>query len=502
MPEEPSLMDRLRVLAKDLKSPDEIDAMKQQQMAQPEEPPIFAPEPDMPELEAPEPMEAMTTAEITETRMRQTPELQAVQARKSDLATRQKAALDAVAAAETAGTADQMRLMDELATEEADLSAEEQTVRSEYSRRISEAQAEIDAERSQLAQMKPETFWQREDTGSKLLMGLAVLVGGLGAGLAGGENQALKAMNNAIDRDLQQQEALFRRKVASIRERERGAEAMEKSELRLLSGLHARRQAALDQFKGMIDKVALQTRDATAKAKLEQLKIAVDEQQLEQEEELARELAGKVTTKRTEMQAAGKGAIPYTALPAEAKEASSIITKKNASLLPIRNEIASALDQLNDPSLSRDDKLRVGAGLIKTMNSTQGSDAVGAEEAARLAGELQGNIGKVGQAAGVGLAAGATPGALAAGPLGAAVGGSLGFVAGSVAGLLDAIDDPGGLRFRADLPGFTKRTELMLKKVDKTLERNEMANKFIKRGIDPGKAARLADQELRKRLEK
>ena len=55
----------------------------------------------------------------------------------------------------------------------------------------------------------------------------------------------------------------------------------------------------------------------------------------------------------------------------------------------IKSDIDSALMQLEDASVSDDEKLLIGRELLKTLNSSQGADAIGAEEAKRLGSLLE-----------------------------------------------------------------------------------------------------------------
>lgn len=79
----------------------------------------------------------------------------------------------------------------------------------------------------------------------------------------------------------------------------------------------------------------------------------------------------------------------FKRLPAENQEQITGIAKKQTNIKSINNEIKSALAQLSNPELSEDAKVKIGQGLLKTLNSTQGSDAVGAEESKRLGSFLE-----------------------------------------------------------------------------------------------------------------
>lgn len=63
--------------------------------------------------------------------------------------------------------------------------------------------------------------------------------------------------------------------------------------------------------------------------------------------------------------------------------------EKNTNLFNVKNGMDAALSQLENPNLSEQDKIKVGQGLLKLLNSAEGSDAVGAEEAKRIGSYLE-----------------------------------------------------------------------------------------------------------------
>lgn len=69
------------------------------------------------------------------------------------------------------------------------------------------------------------------------------------------------------------------------------------------------------------------------------------------------------------------------------------LTTKNVTLFNVKNAMDEAYTVLNDPNVSEDQKIKTGQGLFKLLNSAEGSDAVGAEEAKRLGSYLEYNIG-------------------------------------------------------------------------------------------------------------
>jgi hypothetical protein len=82
---------------------------------------------------------------------------------------------------------------------------------------------------------------------------------------------------------------------------------------------------------------------------------------------------------------------PDTNLPLDVKEQIKGLSSKNASKIAIKNQIDNSLAQLK---LAKDDdtKVRIGRGMLKILNSTEGADAIGAEESKRLGDALEYNI--------------------------------------------------------------------------------------------------------------
>lgn len=83
----------------------------------------------------------------------------------------------------------------------------------------------------------------------------------------------------------------------------------------------------------------------------------------------------------------------FDRLPEDQKNLVEGLSKKNASKVAIASQIDSALK--NAEKLPDDQKLMQYRQMIKVLNSTEGQDAVGVEEAKRLAGMLEFRIGNI-----------------------------------------------------------------------------------------------------------
>lgn len=69
------------------------------------------------------------------------------------------------------------------------------------------------------------------------------------------------------------------------------------------------------------------------------------------------------------------------------QEIATDLSRKNASKVAIKNQIDAVMKNWDD--LPDDQKVTQGRQLIKVLNSTEGADAVGSEEAKRLGGKLE-----------------------------------------------------------------------------------------------------------------
>lgn len=79
----------------------------------------------------------------------------------------------------------------------------------------------------------------------------------------------------------------------------------------------------------------------------------------------------------------------FKQLPMENQEQIKKLADRMANQTAIRQSLDSALEILKSPNVSEDQKVVVGKSLLKTINSEQGQDAIGAEEAKRLGSFLE-----------------------------------------------------------------------------------------------------------------
>jgi hypothetical protein len=76
-------------------------------------------------------------------------------------------------------------------------------------------------------------------------------------------------------------------------------------------------------------------------------------------------------------------------LPVENQKIISDLAGSNAKKTSIKSQIDSALSILDNPEVDETQKIVIGQQLLKTLNSTEGADAVGSEESKRLGSLLE-----------------------------------------------------------------------------------------------------------------
>lgn len=94
-----------------------------------------------------------------------------------------------------------------------------------------------------------------------------------------------------------------------------------------------------------------------------------------------------------EKAAAGRKSATGENLGIDQKEIIKGLSSKNANKMSIKNQIDAVMSGWD--ALSDDQKVTAGSQLLKTLNSTEGADAIGAEEAGRLGAKLEFALGNL-----------------------------------------------------------------------------------------------------------
>lgn len=106
--------------------------------------------------------------------------------------------------------------------------AEQKRRNAEMARQYQERQMAIDREREEVKALKvdPGKWWADQPGWAQVLAGIAILAGGVNAGIKGGENEALKAINGAIDRNIQTQREQIALRREGLRDQENELERL------------------------------------------------------------------------------------------------------------------------------------------------------------------------------------------------------------------------------------------------------------------------------------
>ena len=163
---------------------------------------------------------------------------------------------------------------------------DEVAVKRQYSETFNQEVEAIQKERTRLGQLKPQNFWQKADTEDKMLIGLALLAGGISQGLKGsGPNPAAVQLEKLIDRDVQMQEANISRQLQLLKQRTNDLSLIDRAEQKAIGQISALRLSAMDRMKFAMDKQIMLSKNAQSKQNLIQLKSELEQSMLEAEQQ-------------------------------------------------------------------------------------------------------------------------------------------------------------------------------------------------------------------------
>jgi len=148
----------------------------------------------------------------------------------------------------------------------------------------------------------------------------------------------------------------------------------------------ARKQAEID-FKKSESERARNLQGLQTKKLEQELSYAPEKRRLEESEKNANIQKIKAQTN------AALDSVGANKLDKKIIETQAVDTAKSVSgLSKVKAAMDNALVVMNDPTVSQDQKIKTGQSLFKLLNSAEGSDAVGAEEARRIGSFLEFNL--------------------------------------------------------------------------------------------------------------
>jgi hypothetical protein len=150
-------------------------------------------------------------------------------------------------------------------------------------------------------------------------------------------------------------------------------------------GIEAEKAAEAERAKQL-----MQLSGELEKAEATKAESQLQSKKLEQESQFRQKQLGlqegELALKRKEQE---RKATAGVELPEDKKEIVSGLAKKNAVKISIANQIDQTLNVLDNPKIDEDQKIAAGRTLLKTLNSSEGADAIGVEEAKRLGSFLE-----------------------------------------------------------------------------------------------------------------
>ena len=202
------------------------------------------------------------------------------------------------AAAEARGAKEQAGILDDQATRMKDLVASYQT-----------HVADLDAETNRISQslvdskIDPARLWHNSSTGGKVLASIGMILSGIGSGLSGQPNMALKVIDDAIARDIEAQKADLGKK-----------QNMLSLNLHRYGNLNAALQATTLQMNAMVNgQLAASAARTKNAAVMNQAQMAIADRRM-QMMPMMQNLA-LMRVEAAQLGANGEGGIPTTAEP-------------------------------------------------------------------------------------------------------------------------------------------------------------------------------------------
>jgi ribosome biogenesis SPOUT family RNA methylase Rps3 len=148
------------------------------------------------------------------------------------------------------------------------------------------------------AKVDPKRLWSNMSTGDKILAGISMAFGALGAGSNGGVNTAVKVIESAIDRDLKlQEDEIGRKRDAVTVQSGIIAEMRQQFKDKDLANTAAR-MAIMEQMKLQVDGIAAKFGSQKVKGEAMQLRGALDQKLAEAQATFQKQYASVAAAQR------------------------------------------------------------------------------------------------------------------------------------------------------------------------------------------------------------
>lgn len=140
------------------------------------------------------------------------------------------------------------------------------------------------------AKVDSQRFWNSKSTGERILGAIAIGLGAAGASMNGGENSALKIIQSAIDKDVEEQKFNIQQRTSNLKDRI-STERNMLDELRAKFGNDMQAETAFrilanEKTQNQMDKFASKTNSVVVKAQMQSLKAKLMQEQIAQKQAL------------------------------------------------------------------------------------------------------------------------------------------------------------------------------------------------------------------------
>ena len=214
------------------------------------------------------------------------------------------------------------------------------------------------------AKINPNKYWEEKSTGSKIAATIGLALGAIGSAISGGENQALKILNNAIERDVDAQKNNYNMSRNKLTDKQNAFQLAMKEFGDQNTALLASKSSALGVAELKLKEIAAKSQSEEAKGKAQFLSGQIMEERGKLNAAISASLQKNVAARQASM---GQGVEDPSVLPEEqqkkvvkmpnglykpaiSEQGAKVVNEQSIAASSIRN-IISQLKKLSDPAI-------------------------------------------------------------------------------------------------------------------------------------------------------
>lgn len=282
-----------------------------------------------------------------------------------------------------------------------------------HQQRMDAAQKQYTDANSALQSFKFQDPWKSRSWGDKIMGAVAVALGALGSGMTHGPNYALQIINQKIDQEVQQQQRQYDALKDTAAGKLTAFNMLRQKGLDDQQAQQVLRANLLDRFKTRLDEIAANHKGTQIAANAASLQADLEAQRQTAQnaatqqgydnqvkrEQLAlasREVGAKEAVAGADwLKALNQGQQQrFQNLPKERQVIVESLGKSIGNKMTVRTTLDETVRTMTDAMAkgNRDEAIVMGQQILKVLNSQEGQDAVGTQEAQRLASQLEYHI--------------------------------------------------------------------------------------------------------------